>query len=93
MSHTNLVIRTLQGLGLHFKKSDLLPTFSKQFIGYVVDTNAKDNSILLKIPHARIQKLRKDINRIRKRGSGSAEHFSKVKSMKINESTVLLCGQ
>lgn len=75
-----LVVETLQKLGwfINLKKSDLTPSCSKQFIGFVIDTKARSNSILIKVPCKRIQKLKRDIKRLLLRGKGTARFIARV---------------
>ena len=77
---TQLVLETLQKLGwfINLKKSDLKPSCSKQFIGFVIDTKARSNSILVKVPCKRIQKLKKDIKRLLIKGKGTARFIARV---------------
>jgi hypothetical protein len=49
--HRDFVLEILQKLGLYvnFQKSDLNPSYSKQYIGYIINTD-HDNHVWLKIP-------------------------------------------
>lgn len=70
--HRDFVLEILQKLGLNvnFKKSDLNPSYSKQYIGYIIDTD-HDNHVWLKISKTRVTKLLHDISRVVKKGETS----------------------
>ena len=72
----DFVVDTLKRLGwfINIKKSDLIPSFSKPFIGFVVDTD----SIVLKVPQKRIQKLKHDIKRLRVKEKASARFIARI---------------
>lgn len=76
----DFVIDVLKKLGwfINFKKSDLEPTHSKKFIGFVIDTNTCHNSVILKVPKDRIQKLKHDIKRLKLKGQASARFIARL---------------
>ena len=61
--HKDLVIETLTALGwnINYQKSDLEPSHSKLFLGYIVNTESEP---YLEIPSDKCKKLKKDISRI-----------------------------
>lgn len=63
--HTQLCIDVLQSAGwnINFEKSSLLPSTDILYIGYIIDSCGKSGLPELKVPRARIRKVRKDIFR------------------------------
>ncbi len=60
-----IVLDTLCELGfvINYEKSSLVPCTTKEYIGYVFSTANNDDQVWIRIPQARIRKLRHDIRR------------------------------
>ena len=64
------------GIAINFDKSSLDLTVSKEYVGYIVSSVGKDDLPFIKIPSARVLKLRRDIKRaLNSRTSGINARF------------------
>lgn len=75
----DLLLSLLQELGLqvNFEKSSVTPSYSKEYIGYIICSNT-DKGVCIKIPNRRITKLRHDINVVIKRGYVTARGLARI---------------
>ena len=58
--HIDFVTQTLNDLGLvvNWEKSDIVTTFSKIFIGFIVDSFGDGNCPWIKVPKKKVHKLK-----------------------------------
>lgn len=80
LRHRDILVTLLKDLGIYvnFEKSSLTPEPVKEHIGYIISTVNDDNNVWIKIPCARLRKVKHDINRLIKRGFGSARAIARV---------------
>lgn len=92
VEHRDFALQLLAKLGwsVNFDKSDLEPTTTKQFIGYIVSTVNADGHVWVKIPNSRITKVRKDISRLLRKGSCSARALARVAGQCISMAKAVL---
>lgn len=78
--HKAFLVKTLVKLGwfINFKKSDLCPTTSKEYIGFIIDTVGAKDAVVLKIPTKRLQKLKREIKRIVNKDTVKARQLARV---------------
>ena len=78
-SHIELVRDTLNDLGwnINYKKSQLTPSTSIEYLGLILE-NDSNGVPVLKVPQKKINKLKKDINRVIKCGTVSARVLAKL---------------
>ena len=78
--HKTFLVKTLSKLGwfINFKKSDLYPTNSKEYIGFIIDTISVRNAVVLKIPTKRLQKLKREIKRVLHKDTVKARQLARV---------------
>ena len=88
--HRDLFIELLQSLGwtINFEKSDLVPSLSKTFIGYVIDNSG--SRTVIKVTSDRIRKVRKDINRVLKKQSVTARGLARIAGQCVSMSKCVL---
>ena len=88
--HRDLFIELLQSLGwtINFEKSDLMPSLSKTFIGYVIDNSG--SRTVIKVTSDRIRKVRKDINRVLKKQSVTARGLARIAGQCVSMSKCVL---
>ena len=88
--HRNLFIDLLQSLGLtiNFEKSDLVPSLSKTFIGYVIDNTC--SRTIIKVTPNRIRKVKKDIGRVLKHQSVTARGLARIAGQCVSMSKCIL---
>ena len=88
----NFLVQTLNRLGLtiNFPKSNLTPSKSQIFIGYIISTNKEPKKIFIQIPATRIKRLKHDINRALRRGFISARALAKITGQCISMSKAIL---
>lgn len=69
----------LQKLGIlvNIEKSDIVPTYSKEYIGYIISTDC-DDGVYVKIPNRRITKLRHDISIVLKNKTVTARALARI---------------
>lgn len=91
-NHKNILLSTLHNLGLivNMDKSSLTPSMSQEFIGYKVCT---ENKPILKIPNARISKLRKTITRVLKLSKVKARVLARIAGQCVSMSKAILPGK
>ena len=91
-NHKSILLSTLKNLGLivNMEKSNLIPSMSQEFIGYKVCSQDKP---MLKIPNARISKLRKTITRVLKLTNVRARVLARVAGQCISMSMAILPGK
>ena len=80
VSRKDFVFNLLQDLGftINTEKSSLTPSTEKTYIGYIICTSGVDGQIWIKIPQARIHKLRRDILRTLNHGLASARALARI---------------
>ena len=78
-SDIKFVIKTLQELGwkINFEKSILIPTQSIEYLGLIIET-CNNGTPVLKVPKSKINKLKKDIQRILKCENVTARVLAKL---------------
>ena len=88
----DVILQTLQRLGyfINFKKSSLIPSCEKKFIGYIINTTRVKDKILLSVPKSRITVLKHDIRRALKKGKISARALAKIAGQCISMSKAVL---
>lgn len=76
----NFVISELERLGwcINYEKSQLQPSSRTKFIGYIIDTAKVSDSIWLEIPKDRVNKVKRDISKVLKKGVVSARALARV---------------
>jgi len=79
-NHKDIVVETLQSWGWHinFEKSSLEPSECKEFLGFIVNSNGKNNLPELKVPNYKIKKLKKDIGRILVKDTIKARQLAQI---------------
>ena len=90
--HRDFFVETLLRLGwfINFTKSDLKPTSSKEFIGFVIDTEASNDSVVIKIPAKRLQKLKREIKRVLVKGTAKARQIARICGQCISMTKAIL---
>ncbi|GFR84553.1 reverse transcriptase [Elysia marginata] len=88
----DLLLATLKRLGLivNFEKSQLNPSYEAKYIGYIIDTNKEKGKIWIKIPKARITRLKQDIRLALKNQRISARGLAKIAGQCISMSKAVL---
>lgn len=86
------VLGELKNLGLkvNFEKSCLEPGHRVKFIGYVIDTARHKDAVWLAIPRDRLNKVKKDINRVLKNGKGSARSLARIAGQCVSMTKVII---
>ena len=88
--HRDIFIELLQTLGwtINSEKSDLVPSLSKTFIGYVIDNTG--SRTVIKVTPDRIRKVRKDIGRVLKHQSVTARGLARIAGQCVSMSKCVL---
>ena len=88
--HRDIFIELLQTLGwtINSEKSDLVPSLSKTFIGYVIDNTG--SRTVIKVTPDRIRKVRKDIGRVLKHQSVTARGLARITGQCVSVSKCVL---
>ena len=78
--HRDYLLSLLQKLGwtINKEKSSLTPEYKKQYIGYIIDTNKKENEIWIEIPKSRINSVKHDIARALKKKTITARGLARI---------------
>ncbi len=93
--HRDFVLDTFTELGflVNYEKSFLVPSTSKDFIGYTVDSVGPADQPWLYIPASKIAKLKKDITRCLKLGFVHARFLAKIAGQGIAMSRAIAAGK
>ena len=88
----DFLIQTLNSLGyaINYAKSDLLPSCSVKYIGYVVITDKDKDSVWLHIPKERLKRVQADIKRALKKKRIVARGLARIAGQIISMCKVLL---
>lgn len=88
---SSFVVNTLESLGyfINYEKSDLTPSTSKPYIGYVIHTD-KNNTIWLEVPRDRIHRVSHDIRRVLRLGKTSARSLARIAGQLISFSKAII---
>ena len=88
--HRDLFVELLQTLGwtINFEKSDLVPSLSKTFIGYVIDNTG--GRTVIKVTLDKIRKIRKDIGRVLRNQSVTARGLARIAGQCVSMSKCVL---
>ncbi len=76
----DFVLRLFARLGftINVDKSDLVPSTEQTHIGFVISTVNSDNQVWIRIPGARIHRLRHDLRRALHKGSLTARALARI---------------
>ena len=93
--HKQLFLDTLESLGLliNYEKSMLEPSMASQFIGYDIITGPCLEYPVIKIPAARLRKLRHDINRCLKLPQVTAWFLARICGQCVSMSRAIMPGK
>jgi len=91
-SQRNFVLEELQkfGLQINSEKSCLTPSQKVKFIGFVIETNANENSVHLTISKDRISKVKRDIKRALKHGHVSARFLARIAGQLVSMTKAII---
>ena len=88
----NVLLSLLNKLGfiVNFDKSQITPSTTAKYIGYIIDTNREEGKVWLKIPNTRVNKLKHDIRRTLKKRQISARGLAKIAGQCISMSKAII---
>lgn len=89
--HTLLTCLISLGWSINWDKSDLVPSQTKRFIGYNLDTTGEYPTI--SIPAERLRLLRKDINRVIAKGVLTARQLARITGQCISMVAAIVPGK
>jgi len=91
----DILLQTLEKLGINvnYEKSDLEPSYSKEYIGYIIDTVYDKEFVWLKITQKRITKVKHDISKVIKKGLATARSLAIITGQCISMSKAILPGK
>ena len=91
-NHKHFTLSELKHLGfpLNEPKSDLEPSHKKKFIGFIVETCANEDSVKIRIPKERIQRVKRDIKRALKSGCVTARFLACISGQLISMTKAIL---
>jgi ribonuclease HI len=92
IKHKRLLLQTLENLGwiINQEKSSLNPETSKEFIGYKIST---DGQPMLKIPNARIRKLKRSLAGILQKTHATARLLARIAGQCISMTKAIVPGK
>ena len=88
----SILISTLKRLGfiINYDKSQFTPSTERTYIGYVINTAKKEDSIWVSIPKERIKRLKHDIARMLKHKYASARSLARIAGQCISMSKAII---
>ena len=66
------------GWHINIEKSCFTPSYEAKFIGFLILTNVGDNSVWLKVPKSRIDKVKREIKRALNKGCAKARTIARI---------------
>jgi hypothetical protein len=94
-SHTDTVLNTLTDLGfiVNYEKSNLVPSSSILYIGFVINSSGASGFPEVWLAPARVAKLRHSIRRLRARSTCSARQLARVLGQCVSMCMVVSFGK
>ena len=95
VAERDFMLATFEKLGIiiNKEKSSLEPSQECLYIGYILKTVNDDNRVWLKIPSARLYRLRHDIKRVLSKGSATARMLARIAGQCISMVKAVLPGK
>ena len=93
--HKDLLLHTLEDLGIavNFEKSSLNPSYTKEYLGFIIDSSGDKGYPIIQIKKDRIKKLKKDIKHVLKCTVVKAKKLAQIAGQCISMTRAILPGK